>query len=162
MLNESADLIQAPLMGSDEATIDDKGRVLVSKRNRDRLGTPFVLALGDRGCVVAYPQWAWRSLLDAIRQADPNNQGRRDYTRLLLGDAEDGIKFDGQGRMVIPRTLREKGGLKDKLQLVGCGDRLEVWAADQYQLYLKAKDTYASERIADWVKAYRDMTGRAI
>ena len=41
------------LLGQEEATIDDKGRVLVAKNKRDRLGSDFVMRLGDNGCI--YP-----------------------------------------------------------------------------------------------------------
>ena len=65
-----------PLIGREEATIDDKGRILVSKKKRDRLGENFVIALGTCGCLVAYPEASWQKFVDGILSYDPINMGR--------------------------------------------------------------------------------------
>ena len=147
------------LFGNDEATIDEKGRVLVGKKRRDRLGEEFVVTLGDNGCIYAYPNDVWESIVDDVLSYDPTNQGRQQYTRLVLGWAEDEIKFDQQGRVVVPRKLRAEANLKDKIVLVGCGDRMEIWAEDEYEKYKVNPWAYGRERTESIQKAYREMKG---
>jgi MraZ protein len=146
-----------PIIGTDEATIDDKGRILVGKKKRDRLGEPFVMALGSVGCLAAYPESEWQRMLGEIRSHDSINQGREQYTRLVLGTADDELKFDSQGRVVVPQKLRELARLKDKVMLVGCGDRLEIWAKPEWEQYSEFPDSYGQKRREAIASAYAQM-----
>lgn len=149
-----------PLIGTDEATIDDKGRILVSKKKRERLGEPFVMALGTTGCLVAYPEPEWLRIVGEINAYDRINQGREQYSRLVFGLADDDLRFDAQGRVVVPRKLRELARLDEKVLLVGCGDRLEIWASDEWTEYSSYPDTYGQKRREAIEKAYLSMTRR--
>lgn len=126
-----------PLLGTDPATVDKKGRILLSVKKRERLGDPFALMLGEAGCLIAYPQDVWEDLLAEIYSYKAINVGRQEYTRLLLGNADDEIRFDAQNRFVVPSRLRDLAGLKEHVMLVGCGDRLEIWDRDQYDRSVK-------------------------
>jgi len=149
-----------PLIGTEEATIDDKGRILFSKKKRDRLGDGFAILWSTSGCLAAYPAGVWERMLEEILQYDSINEGRSQYTRLVLGTAEDELKFDGQGRVVIPQKMREAAKLKDKVMLVGCLDRVEIWARDEYELFLQDPETYGRQRREAVAKAYNEMVGR--
>ena len=48
-------VIGKAIVGWEETTIDDKGRILVGKKKREKLGEDFVIAVGTCGCLVAYP-----------------------------------------------------------------------------------------------------------
>src|SRR5580693_266454 len=100
-----------PLIGTDEATIDSKGRILLGKKKRDRLGDTFAVAIGELGCICAYPEARWQERLNEINRYDPINQGRQQYARLFFGYADDEMTCDVQGRVVIPQKLRELGKL---------------------------------------------------
>jgi MraZ protein len=152
-----------PLLGTDEATIDEKGRILFSKKKRERLGEHFTIALGSVGCLVAYPKSVWNSLVRNILSHDAINQGREHYTRLVLGLADDELKFDAQGRVVVPQKLRDLSQIKEKGQvlLVGCGDRVEIWSKDEYDKYQEYPDTYGQKRREALERAYRQMVGQS-
>lgn len=163
-MSEPAPLDSAfkPLIGTDEAIIDGKGRVLVSKKKRERLGEPFAMALSDTGCLIAYPEPVWRQMFTEIMKYDSINQGRQQYTRLVLGLAEDELKFDGQGRVVIPQKLRDLAKLNKEVLIVGCGDRAEIWAKEEWEQFNNYPDTYGQQRREAIQKAYTQMTGRVI
>lgn len=148
-----------PLIGTDEATIDDKGRILFGKKKRERLGESFTVALGSVGCLVAYPQAVWEDMLTNILSHNNINQGREQYTRLILGTADDEIKFDSQGRVVIPKELRDLAQLKDKVKIIGCGDRVEIWALTEWAKYNDHPDTYGQQRREAIEKAQAKMGG---
>ncbi len=151
-----------PLMGTDEATIDDKGRILVSKKKRDRLGEGFVVAFSAVGCLAAYPEARWNHKLDEIFSHESINYGREQYSRLVLGLADDELKFDSQGRVVIPQKLRDLAKLKDKVMLVGCGDRLEIWSKPEWEEYNLTPDTYGQKRRDALTRAFDQMTTRRV
>jgi MraZ protein len=149
-----------PLIGTEEATIDDKGRILVSKKKRERLGDSFAIVFGTRGCLAAYPNVIWERMLEEILQYDSINEGREQYTRLLLGTAEDDLKFDAQNRVVVPQKMREAARLKDKVLLVGCLDRVEIWAKDEFDMFQRDPEMYGRHRREAVVGAYNAMVGR--
>jgi MraZ protein len=40
------------------------------------------------------------------------------------------VQLDGQGRLVVPRRLRDKARLDKDVVVMGVGTRLEIWARD--------------------------------
>jgi len=157
---EEAKISLKPLIGTDEATIDDKGRILVGKKKRERLGEPFAMAVGEVGCLVAFPEEVWHSKVSEMLSYDSLNQGRQQYTRLFLGYADDELKFDQQGRVVVPQKLRDIAKLTDKVLLVGCGDRLEIWAKDEYERFQEDTEGYGAKRREALSKAYGQMVAK--
>ncbi len=148
------------LIGTDEATIDDKGRILVSKKKRERLGEEFVIGLGMAGCLVAYTNRAWNRLVDEIDQCESINFGGEQFSRLIMGTAEDELKFDAQGRVVIPMKLRELAKLRKNVVLVGNNDKLEIWAAEEWEVFNRDPDSYGLQRRETIERAHLQMTGR--
>ena len=146
-----------PLLGTDEAVMDGKGRILISKKKRDRLGEQFAMCLGDNGCLYAYPGDRWEQILEEIFASDPTNPGRQTFTRLVLGTADDELGFDDQGRVVVPQKLRTLAKLAKEVVLIGCGDRLEIWAAEEYAKFEEHKDSYNRERREAIREARREM-----
>ncbi len=146
-----------PLIGEEESTVDDKGRILVSKKKRDRLGEEFAMSLGDNGCLIAYPMFAWERMCREIDAAKAINMGRQQYASLLMGTAEDELTFDKQGRFVIPAKLRVHASIGAKVVLVGAYDRVEIWASEERVKYLNDMDGYGAERRAKIQAAYNLM-----
>jgi MraZ protein len=153
------DMDLKPLIGTDEATIDNKGRILLGKKKRDRLGDTFAMAIGELGCICAYPEARWQERLNEINRYDPINQGRQQYARLFFGYADDEMSCDAQGRVVIPGKLRDLGKLNEKVLLVGCYDHLEIWDPEEYDQYCQYPDTYGKERREAMERAYNKMKG---
>jgi MraZ protein len=115
--------------------------------------------LGTTGCLVAYPEPVWDAVVKSVLEVDPTNLGREIYTRLVLGQADDEMKFDSQGRVVIPQKLRDLANLKDKGQvlIIGCGDRAEIWAREEYDKYQANPEGYGQERREKLVNARKMM-----
>lgn len=153
---------QEPLIGTDEALCDKKGRVMIGKKNRDRLGKTFAMAISEIGCLVAYPQTVWDRLNDEIDQYPMINAGRSDYSRLLNGSSEDGLEFDVQGRVVIPASLRSEAGIEpdSAVLVVGCGNRLEIWPPKEYEKFQADRNAYNQSRRLEFETAYNRMVGK--
>jgi MraZ protein len=149
-----------PLIGTEEAVVDDKGRVLISKKKRERLGETFAVVQGKSGGVIVYPQFVWESLFQEIFSVETMNPAREQYTRLVLGTAEDDLKFDGQGRMVIPKRLRDEAKLNGDVLLVGCGDRIEIWNKIEWEKFHFAPEKYNADRREAIENAYSQMIRR--
>lgn len=148
-----------PLLGTEEATIDGKGRILIGKKKRERLGDNFAMCIGENGCIYAYPEGRFEQIIDEINRYDPINQGSRQYSRLVLSTADDELGFDDQGRVVVPQKLRGMAKLVKDVTILGCGDRLEIWATEEYAKFQEFPDSYGAARRQSIEKAYREMKG---
>jgi len=148
-----------PLLGTDDAIIDSKGRILLGKKQRDRLGDTFAMAIGELGCICVYPEDRWQERLREINSSSPINQGRRQYTEMFLEFADDGLSCDAQGRVTIPRVLREEGKLTDKVLLRGVFDHLQIWDPEEHAKYRNNPETYSKDRRLVMEQAYEKMKG---
>lgn len=148
-----------PLLGTEEAKLDEKGRLLFSKKKRERLGDDFTLLLGKVGCLIAYPKPIWEMLLEEIFAVGTMNPAREEYTRHLLAMAEDDLKFDEPGRIVVPQKLRTAAKLEGKLWVIGCVDRVEIWSQSEYDEFQKYPTEYGDKRRRAIEASYREMQG---
>ncbi|MCW5937969.1 MAG: hypothetical protein KIT11_11760 [Fimbriimonadaceae bacterium] len=159
MTADAAQIFMSQLAGRDEAAIDEKGRVMLRQKFRDRLGTYFVLAQSEMGCLVAYPVETWAEEVKAIRGAPVHNAGRKLLNRMLVGSAETEMRFDPQGRILIPKQMREFANLQSRVVAVGCDDRLEIWAKEELAKCEADPLNYGAERREIWGHAYRLLEG---
>ncbi len=152
-------LLQSPLIGEERVTVDGKGRVLFSKKKRDRLGDKFVIALGLKGCLEALPISTWQLMIGEILAAPALNIGRQEYASMLARDSDDGQFFDPQGRVVIPLALRTAGKIaeKDQVVLEGAIDRVRIWNVKEWDKYVKDRDKYGADRTNQMLRYYEIM-----
>lgn len=129
-----------------EAAVDDKGRVMIDKKNRDRLGKDFVAAMMPNGCLGLYREEVWRKIEDDILSAQSDNPGWEHYTRMMGKNVADELNCDSQGRVVLPHRLRDSAGLKGEIVLHGAIDRLELWNGEEFKKYEIDPFGYGSER----------------
>ncbi|WP_226665772.1 division/cell wall cluster transcriptional repressor MraZ [Microbulbifer aggregans] len=127
-------------LGSHAINMDAKGRLAIPARVRDSLledcgGRLVVTAHTEERCLLVYPEAQWREILPKIEALSSFNKVARRAQRLLIGYACE-LQVDGNGRVLIPPTLREYAGLEKKLMLVGQGKKLELWSEDRWMSWL--------------------------
>ena len=133
----------AELLGEHRYQMDPKGRISLPAKFREAFRAGVHLTLGQEGCLYAFPPDEWVKEKERVEERGLASQGNRGYTRVFFGNAEH-VDLDAQGRLVLPRRLREKVGLERDVVVLGVSDRLEVWPADAWDRY--ADDQEASYR----------------
>lgn len=132
------------LLGRHRYQIDAKGRISLPAKLRAGFADGVFVTLGQDGCLYAFPLSEWerrRSEVEALAISDPRN---RAYARMFFGNAEH-VRLDKQGRLALPRTLRDEAGLGKDVTVVGVSDRLEIWAHEAYEKYRQSHEgAYAS------------------
>lgn len=123
-------------MGEYKHTIDTKGRLIIPAKFRYDLGENFVITRGLDGCLFAYPMSEWKLIEDKLRQLPTNKKNNRDFVRFLFSDASE-CSFDSQGRINIPKQLRQHADLTKKCVVVGVSNRFEIWAEEQWELSIQ-------------------------
>ncbi|MEO8625389.1 MAG: division/cell wall cluster transcriptional repressor MraZ [Candidatus Limnocylindrales bacterium] len=107
-------------------TIDGKGRVAVPARFRGDLAAGATVCRWLENCVAIFPKTQWQQLADAASAERYADAGARAFTRFLFSGAFE-VELDGQGRLVLPASLRQFGGLKSDAVVVGAADHIELW-----------------------------------
>ena len=77
-------------------------------------------------CVALFPKKEWEQLAEAAGAERYTDAGARAFTRFLFSGAFE-VELDAQGRLVLPASLRQFGGLKTDAVVVGASDHLELW-----------------------------------
>ncbi len=117
--------------GSVEHALDEKGRLIVPARFRDRLGTGFVLTVGQpERCLALYPAVTWAEFCARLEAAPRKDEQFRRYVRHLFSHTDE-VACDGQGRLLIPAGLRAYAGIEREVVSIGSLSRVEIWAKER-------------------------------
>jgi MraZ protein len=123
------------LVGIDQTTVDQKGRILLAKKFRERLDSKVAITLGQKNCLNVYPIQAWQGFLDEIKGFDKTNPHAQDYARLAVAYADDDVDIDSGGRLTINSILRKKVNLGSNITIIGNIDHLEIWGTEEFERY---------------------------
>lgn len=134
--------------------MDPKGRMAVPTRIRDALvescgGRLVVTAHTEDRCLLVYPEHEWLNLLPQIEALPSFNKASQRVKRILIGYATP-LEIDGNGRVLVPPTLRTYANLDKKIMLVGQGKKLELWSEESWLALLDApaEDELPSEMLS--------------
>lgn len=122
-----------------EHALDDKGRLIVPARFRERLGPGFVLTVAPPDpCLALYPAAVWAEFCSRLEAAPRKDDGFRRAVRSIFA-LTDEVACDAQGRILIPAKLREFAGIKRDVISVGSLTRVEIWAKERYAAHAEPK-----------------------
>jgi MraZ protein len=118
--------------GTVEHALDDKGRLIVPARFRERLGTGFILTIAppDR-CLALYPEQAWGEFCAKLEAAPRKDDHYRRFVRHVFAHTEE-VACDAQGRLLIPAPLRAYAGIERDVISIGTFKRVEIWAKERH------------------------------
>jgi MraZ protein len=121
-------------MGTFTPKLDDKGRLFLPAKFRDRLAEGIVVTQGQENCLVVWPADVFMEEARRAQATPLTNRGARDYARVLFAGAEETTP-DKQGRIGIPAVLRQYAGLDRDVVVIGVMDRLEIWDPVRWRDY---------------------------
>jgi MraZ protein len=137
-------------LGTHSPRLDDKGRLILPAKFRDKLAGGLVVTRGQERCLYVFAMDEFVRVADQMRSAPMTSKSARDYLRVFLSGASDEIP-DKQGRVTIPTTLREYAGLDRELAVIGAGSRIEIWDAGAWAAYLAEQEQVFSDQAEEVV-----------
>ena len=123
--------------GTFEHSIDERGRLAIPARYRSAFVGGGVLREGPEGCLEVYTQDTFDEEVQRRLGSENGNRhlnGRRVRRSFLHGAYA--AELDKQGRVLVPQPLRSAGDLEGRVLVVGCGDYLELWNPERWELEL--------------------------
>ena len=117
--------------GATKIALDDKGRMVVPARYRERLaersGGQLIATVNlDGECLLIYPMSDWEPVERKVMELPTFHPLSSRLRRLMVGHATD-LTLDGHGRVLLPTELREFAQIERNAMLVGQGNRFELW-----------------------------------
>ena len=141
--------------GEYEHTIDDKSRLTLPARFRERLAAGVVLAKGLDGNIAVYPRDAWSETVEArLAALDPLTREARELRRFFFAGAAD-AELDRNGRILVPPALARHARLGRDVVVAGVYDHLEIWDRAAWREQLKEVEGSA-QHVAERLAAKRD------
>ncbi|GGO69690.1 division/cell wall cluster transcriptional repressor MraZ [Nocardioides deserti] len=121
-------------MGTYTPRLDEKGRLFLPAKFRDRLAEGLVVTQGQENCLVVWPSDVFMQEAQRARAAPMTNKSAREYARVLFAGADEG-SLDKQGRISIPANLREYASLEKDVVVIGVMDRIEIWDPARWEAF---------------------------
>ena len=138
--------------GLNKISLDAKGRFAIPVRYKDSLSNLssnlLICTIDQDHCLLLYPLKFWKSIEKKIMALPTLNSTSRRLQRLMVGHASE-IEIDSNGRILIPKELREFAKLTKQVMLVGQGNKFEIWNYDDWntgrEKWLSTKEADLSE-----------------
>jgi MraZ protein len=129
------------ITGEYRYSLDDKGRLMIPAKIRtDITGNVLVLTRGIEKCLWLFSPEEWKDISGKLLSSTSIFQEKtRLIQRRFIAPAQE-VEIDKSGRIVIPSTLREYGGLKKDCIVIGMLNHLEIWDDVVYQDYWEDKE----------------------
>ena len=123
--------------GFSAVSIDDKGRMAIPVRFRERL-----TAVAD-GCLVQtlnpldrsiwlYSLPDWELIETKLAELSDFDKQSRRAKQMMRGYAND-CQLDTQGRILIPQELRDYAQLHKQAVILGQGNKFEIWNQSSWE-----------------------------
>lgn len=132
-------------LGTHQPRLDDKGRMFLPAKFRDKLAAGLVVTRGQERCLYIFAMADFEKLAAEMADTPVTNRAVRNFQRLMLSAASDEIP-DKQGRITIPAILRDYAGLTKDCTVIGAGNRVELWdTAAWNELLAATEDEFADQ-----------------
>lgn len=117
--------------GSSSLSLDAKGRMAIPARYRDALqragGGTLVVTIAYRGhCLWLYALPEWEQIERKLIKLSDLSDTTYHLKHALLAPAHE-CEPDANSRILLPAPLREAVGIERQVQLIGMGNKFEVW-----------------------------------
>lgn len=132
--------------GEYEHTIDRKGRLIVPAKFREIFKENLVERLfvtrGLDKCLFLFSEEEWKLQEQKFKSISFTKSESRKFNRLYFSGASE-VMPDKQGRILIPRNLKDFAGIKREVVIVGVSNRIELWSKELWNgFYESSKESF--------------------
>jgi MraZ protein len=128
-------------LGEARHTLDDKGRIVIPTRFRPSLRDGFCITRGFDNALFLFPIEEWKNIDEKLRALPFTNINILKFMRFWYsGAVQDDL--DPQGRILIPKSLREYAKIEREVVIIGVSSRIEIWSAELWDSYFGSPEEF--------------------
>lgn len=132
-------------------TLDKKGRLILPVKFREAAKAHYIekffLTRGLDNCLFMFAEDEWKTQEARFKTMPFTKSQSRKFNRLYFSGAVE-IEFDKQGRMLIPKYLKDFAGIRHQVMIIGVSNRIEIWDVNKWNEYYNGeKDSF--EKISE-------------
>ena len=131
-------------MGEYQHSIDEKGRIIIPAKFRDKLGSNFVVTRGMEQCLFVYPMEEWAIMEQKMKALPLMKSEARAFTRFFFSGATE-CELDKQGRANLPQILVDHAKLAKDCVVIGVSTRVEIWSREIWEGYSEQSEQSFNE-----------------
>ena len=127
-------------LGKHDYAMDERGRIPMPPRYRDALMQGIILTQGTPDhCIRAYPADSFDGQAQLYMNEPVTTRNGRVMRRAFFSGSFP-AELDRAGRVLIPPQLRQWANLDTQVIVVGAGEGIEIWNADDFETALGAEE----------------------
>ncbi|MBL7084861.1 MAG: division/cell wall cluster transcriptional repressor MraZ [Candidatus Omnitrophica bacterium] len=132
-------------------SLDRKGRLVFPSKfreiSKENYIERFYVTRGLDKCLFVFTEEEWKLQEQKFKSLSFTKVEARRFNRLYFSGACE-IILDKQGRVLIPKYLKEYAGIDKQLVIVGVSNRMEIWSVKRWKEFYE-KTQGAFEDIAE-------------
>jgi len=102
----------------------------------------------DTGSLWLQPEETWERVRDEVMALPNFNPNHRSLQRRLVGSAT-AVEPDGNGRILLPPSLRQVAGMEKRVVMLGMGSRFEIWNEDTLNVKRREEESNLDEQASE-------------
>jgi MraZ protein len=118
-------------VGSFEHQLDDKGRVVLPAKFRDRLAAGGFVTTGRDRCLQVWTTESYEAEAREMRERQKRGEITLAELRAMAANSAE-LKPDSQGRVALPLALRQYAELSGAITVNGVFDYVELWDSENW------------------------------
>src|SRR4028118_606914 len=126
-------------LGEFECKLDAKGRLMLPAGLRKQMPEAeregLVINRGFEKHLVIYTRKEWDNIVADLSKLNQYEKKTRDFIRYFTRGATE-LVLDAAGRILLPKSLLEYGGMASDVVLASQFNKIELWAKDAYDAQL--------------------------
>ncbi len=141
--------------GEYKHALDKKGRLILPSKIREAAKANYIekfyVTRGLDTCLFLFAEDEWKSQETKFKSLSFTKREARQFNRLFFSGAVDVVP-DGQGRVLVPKYLKDYAGIKKEVMIVGVSNRIEIWDSDKWnKFYNETRPTFedTAEKLID-------------
>lgn len=128
------------LLGTFNHQLDQKNRFRIPAKFKSSLGDNIIITKGTGKCLFLFsPSDLETAVFEKAKSISLFDETAQKSLRLLMGSAHE-AEVDNQGRMLLPASLKDHAEITKNIVFVGVGNRVEIWAEENWNNYSEGAD----------------------
>jgi len=127
--------------GEHEHSIDNKGRLIIPSKFREAVKEydihKFYITRGLDKCLFLFTENEWKAQEGKFKSISFTRPEARKFNRLFFSGASE-IECDKQGRILVPKYLKDFAGIKRDVMIIGVSNRIEIWSREVWKGYYES------------------------